>query len=170
MALECFARFKEGFCQYYATTMAAILRDVGIPARIVEGFLPGDLDTRTGIETIQFSKAHAWVEVYFPGYGWVRFDPTSPSVSQAQVAAVRAAARQRGAARLDELRPPERRAIPGASATKARAASSCRPAAAASARSSASGSCSSSSSWWSRSWPGAAVHGGPRAPTAPTAR
>ena len=82
---ECFARFKEGFCQYYATTMAAILRDVGIPARIVEGFLPGDLDTRTGIETIQFSKAHAWVEVYFPGYDWVRFDPTSPSVSRAQV-------------------------------------------------------------------------------------
>ena len=82
---ECFARFKEGFCQYYATTMAAILRDVDIPARIVEGFLPGDVDPRTGIETIQFSQAHAWVEVYFPGYGWVRFDPTSPSVSHAQV-------------------------------------------------------------------------------------
>jgi transglutaminase-like putative cysteine protease len=82
---ECFARFREGFCQYYATTMAVILRDVGIPARIVEGFLPGDLDQRTGTETIQFSKAHAWVEVYFPGYSWVRFDPTSPSVSHAQV-------------------------------------------------------------------------------------
>jgi transglutaminase-like putative cysteine protease len=82
---ECFARFKEGFCQYYATTMAAILRDVGIPARIVEGFLPGDLDQHSGIETIQFSKAHAWVEVYFPGYDWVRFDPTSPSVSRALV-------------------------------------------------------------------------------------
>ena len=59
--------------------------DVDIPARIVEGFLPGDVDPRTGIETIQFSQAHAWVEVYFPGYGWVRFDPTSPSVSHAQV-------------------------------------------------------------------------------------
>jgi transglutaminase-like putative cysteine protease len=82
---ECFARFKQGFCQYYATTMAAILRHVGIPARIVEGFLPGDLDPRTGIETIEYSKAHAWVEVYFPGYDWVRFDPTSPSVSRAQV-------------------------------------------------------------------------------------
>ena len=82
---ECFARFKQGFCQYYATTMAAILRDVDIPARIVEGFLPGDVDPRTGIETVQFSQAHAWVEVYFPGYGWVRFDPTSPSVSHAQV-------------------------------------------------------------------------------------
>ncbi len=82
---ECFARFKTGFCQYYAATMAAILRDLDIPARIVEGFLPGDLDPHSGLETIQFSKAHAWVEVYFPGYDWVRFDPTSPSVSQALV-------------------------------------------------------------------------------------
>jgi len=72
--VECFARFKQGYCQYYATTMAALLRADGIPARMVEGFLPGDRDG--GVETIRNDGAHAWVEVWFPGFGWVRFDPT----------------------------------------------------------------------------------------------
>jgi len=71
---ECFATVKRGFCQWYAMTMAVVLRDVGIPARIVEGFLPGE---RSGTdEVIRNKNAHAWVEVYFPGYGWVTFDPT----------------------------------------------------------------------------------------------
>ncbi len=74
--VECFARFKRGFCQYYAATMAVILRDLGIPTRIVQGFLPGSRDANTGVERILNSNAHAWVEVYFPGYGWVTFDPT----------------------------------------------------------------------------------------------
>ena len=46
--VECFARIKRGFCQYYATTMAVLLRELGIPTRIVEGFLPGDARPRTG--------------------------------------------------------------------------------------------------------------------------
>jgi transglutaminase-like putative cysteine protease len=79
--VECFATFKKGFCQYYAATMAVILRDLGIPARIAEGFLPGTLD-QGGNERIQNNNAHAWVEVFFPGYGWVTFDPTSPDVAQ----------------------------------------------------------------------------------------
>ena len=71
---ECFATVKRGFCQWYASTMAVVLRNVGIPARIVEGFLPGE---RSGTdEVIRNNNAHAWVEVYFPGYGWVTFDPT----------------------------------------------------------------------------------------------
>ena len=71
---ECFATVKRGFCQWYASTMAVVLRNVGIPARIVEGFLPGE---RSGSdEVIRNNNAHAWVEVYFPGYGWVTFDPT----------------------------------------------------------------------------------------------
>jgi transglutaminase-like putative cysteine protease len=74
--VECFARFKRGFCQYYAGTMAVILRDLGVPTRIAQGFLPGSRDANTGVETILNSNAHAWVEVYFPGYGWVTFDPT----------------------------------------------------------------------------------------------
>jgi preprotein translocase subunit SecD len=58
------------------------MRDMGVPTRMVEGFLPGTVDAHTGIETIPFSSAHAWVEVYFPGFGWVTFDPTGGNLSQ----------------------------------------------------------------------------------------
>jgi transglutaminase-like putative cysteine protease len=74
--VECFAITRKGYCQYYATTMAALLREVGIPARLATGFLPGERDERTGIEVVRNSESHLWVEVYFPGYGWVLFDPT----------------------------------------------------------------------------------------------
>ncbi|HWP63955.1 MAG TPA: transglutaminase domain-containing protein, partial [Candidatus Binatia bacterium] len=79
--VECFATFRQGYCQYYATTMAILLRAAGVPTRLVQGFLPGDRSP-TGIETIRNSFAHAWVEVYFPGYGWVEFDPTGGNLSQ----------------------------------------------------------------------------------------
>jgi transglutaminase-like putative cysteine protease len=75
-AAECFAWSKQGYCQHYATLMAVLLREHHIPARFVQGFLPGSLDARTGIEQISTTSAHAWVEVYFPGYGWMPFDPT----------------------------------------------------------------------------------------------
>ena len=80
--VECFATYKKGFCQYYAPTMAVILRHMGIPTRIAEGFLPGSRDLNAATEQIPFSSAHAWVEVYFPGYGWLTFDPTGGNVSQ----------------------------------------------------------------------------------------
>ncbi|HEY8637348.1 MAG TPA: transglutaminase domain-containing protein [Candidatus Limnocylindrales bacterium] len=80
--VECFATIKTGFCQYYAATMAVILRDLKVPTRIVQGFLPGSRDANTATEQVPFSNAHAWVEVYFPTYGWVTFDPTSSNVSQ----------------------------------------------------------------------------------------
>ena len=79
---ECFATFKKGYCQYYAATMAVILRDMGVPTRIAEGFLPGTRDPITGIELLQASSAHAWVEVYFEGFGWVPFNPTGGDVVQ----------------------------------------------------------------------------------------
>jgi hypothetical protein len=79
---ECFATYKRGFCQYYAATMAVLLRDLGVPTRIVEGFLPGAIDS--GTETIPLSAAHAWVEVYFPGHGWMTFDPTGGGRSQVE--------------------------------------------------------------------------------------
>lgn len=78
--VECFAKVKRGFCQWYATTMAILLRELGIPARYVEGFLPGGRSN--GVETVPYSSAHAWVEVYFPGYGWVEFDPTGGGVAR----------------------------------------------------------------------------------------
>jgi transglutaminase-like putative cysteine protease len=73
---ECFVVTKAGFCQYYATTMAVYLRTLGIPARFVEGFLPGAPDETGGGRTIRAHDAHAWVQAYFPGYGWIDFDPT----------------------------------------------------------------------------------------------
>lgn len=74
-SVECFATYRRGFCQYYATTMAIFLRERGIPARIVEGYLPGKRDAK-GVEVITGEGRHEWVEVYFPRYGWVSFDPT----------------------------------------------------------------------------------------------
>jgi hypothetical protein len=81
--VECFARFKQGYCQYYATMMAILLRERGIPTRLVAGFLPGTRDAGV-FETVPFSAAHAWVEVYFPGYGWVEFDPTGGGIAAAE--------------------------------------------------------------------------------------
>jgi transglutaminase-like putative cysteine protease len=71
---ECFLRVKRGYCMYFATAMVMLLRHEGIPARFVEGFLPGE---REGSHvTVRTHEAHAWVEVFFPGSGWVTFDPT----------------------------------------------------------------------------------------------
>ncbi|MBA3875762.1 MAG: hypothetical protein C0498_02300 [Anaerolinea sp.] len=79
--VECFAIIRAGYCQYYASTMAILLREIGIPTRLAQGFLPGQR-SGDGTEVVRNSGAHAWVEVYFPGYGWVTFDPTGGSVSQ----------------------------------------------------------------------------------------
>ncbi len=87
--VECFARSRTGYCLHYATTMAVLLRAAlpgdPIPTRLVEGYLPGD---RVGsVETVRNGSAHAWVEVYFPGYGWVPFDPTGPGLPRRTVTA-----------------------------------------------------------------------------------
>jgi transglutaminase-like putative cysteine protease len=73
--VECFALSKQGYCEYYASTMAILLRMNGIPSRLAEGFLPGARNP-DGTELILKSGSHAWVEAYFPGYGWYQFDPT----------------------------------------------------------------------------------------------
>ena len=83
-ASECFAWSRQGYCQHYATLMTVLLRASGVPARFVQGFLPGSVAERTGIEEIRNVNAHAWVEAYFPGHGWVLFDPTGGFVSQAE--------------------------------------------------------------------------------------
>ena len=80
---DCFAVSRRGYCEHYATTMVVMLRLQGIPARFVEGYLPGDRDA-SGEETIRRSGAHAWVEAWFPGVGWVDFDPTGGGVGQPQ--------------------------------------------------------------------------------------
>ena len=86
--VECFAARKTGFCEHYASTMTILLRSQGIPARLVEGFLPGALDVATGRETISTGAAHAWVEVYFPGIGWYPFDPTGNGLARPETVPV----------------------------------------------------------------------------------
>jgi transglutaminase-like putative cysteine protease len=66
---------QRGYCVYYATTMVMMLRSEGIPARYTVGYLPGD-ETSEDTYTVRGLDSHAWVEVYFPEYGWVSFDPT----------------------------------------------------------------------------------------------
>ena len=56
--------------------MVVILREMGIPARLVTGFLGGEFNNLGDYYLVRESDAHAWVEVYFPEYGWVSFDPT----------------------------------------------------------------------------------------------
>lgn len=80
--VEFFASVRRGYCMYYASTMAILLRQAGIPTRLVQGYLPGPVVN--GIETVSNAGAHAWVQVYFPGHGWVSFDPTGGGVSQDQ--------------------------------------------------------------------------------------
>ncbi len=84
---ECFVTYQRGFCQYYATTMAVFLRAEGIPARVVQGYLPGTRDLG-GKEVITNSLSHQWVEAYFPGIGWYTFDPTGGGLSQTSAASL----------------------------------------------------------------------------------
>jgi hypothetical protein len=66
---------KTGFCQQYATAMAVLARELGIPARIAVGYQAGTLQ-ENGRYLVQTKDAHAWVEVFFQGYGWLQFEPT----------------------------------------------------------------------------------------------
>jgi transglutaminase-like putative cysteine protease len=67
---------KQGHCEYFASSMAVMLRALGIPSRIVNGFRTGEFNDLTGQYVIRASNAHSWVEAYFPGTGWISFDPT----------------------------------------------------------------------------------------------
>jgi transglutaminase-like putative cysteine protease len=69
---------KQGHCEYFASAMAVMLRTIHIPSRMVTGFRTGEFNDLTGQYVVRASNAHAWVEAYFPGYGWISFDPTPP--------------------------------------------------------------------------------------------
>ena len=68
---------RKGYCDYFASAMAVMLRSVGVPARVVSGYATGDYDFKTGLYLVKDSHAHTWTEVYFPGFGWIEFEPTS---------------------------------------------------------------------------------------------
>lgn len=70
---------KRGYCDDFATSMVVLLRSLDVPARWVQGYAGGTLDPQTGLYTVRESIAHSWPEVYFPTYGWLRFEPTPAS-------------------------------------------------------------------------------------------
>jgi hypothetical protein len=72
---------RGGHCEYFASSMVIMLRTLGIPAREVNGFLPGEYNDLGGDYVVRASDAHSWVEVYFPGMDWQVFDPT-PAIAE----------------------------------------------------------------------------------------
>ncbi len=73
---------REGYCDYYASAMTVMLRAVDVPARYVRGYASGSYDLETGEYQVLDDNYHAWVEVYFPNYGWVPFEPTPPNAAE----------------------------------------------------------------------------------------
>ena len=77
-ALEYFLfETREGYCNYYASSLAVMLRSQGVPARMVAGYARGAWQEELGLYRVYSNDAHTWVEVFFPGYGWVEFEPTA---------------------------------------------------------------------------------------------
>jgi protein-glutamine gamma-glutamyltransferase len=69
-------RRRRGHCEYFASSMAILLRTVGIPSRIVTGFRGAQFNQLNATYIVRASDAHSWVEAYIPGAGWATFDPT----------------------------------------------------------------------------------------------
>ncbi|MBV9625562.1 MAG: DUF3488 domain-containing protein [Acidobacteria bacterium] len=67
---------RQGHCEYFASAMALMVRSLGIPARVVNGFAGGEFNDITAQYVVRASDAHSWVEIYIPGEGWLEFDPT----------------------------------------------------------------------------------------------
>jgi hypothetical protein len=75
---------KKGYCSYFAFAYASLLRSINIPARIAVGFFINPDEERLGFYPVRANMAHAWVEVYFPGFGWIEFDPTTQQLAEGE--------------------------------------------------------------------------------------
>jgi protein-glutamine gamma-glutamyltransferase len=73
---------RRGHCEYFSSAMAIMLRTIGIPSRVVNGFAGGEFNDITSQYVIRASDAHSWVEAYIPGEGWLAFDPTPGGSAQ----------------------------------------------------------------------------------------
>ena len=73
---------RQGHCEYFSSAMAIMLRTIGIPSRVVNGFAGGEFNDITSQYVIRASDAHSWVEAYIPGEGWLAFDPTPAGTAQ----------------------------------------------------------------------------------------
>lgn len=80
---------RSGHCEYFASSMAVMLRQIGIPSRLVNGFRTGEYNNIGGNWTVRQHHAHSWVEAYFPPYGWIEFDPTPTDPGQPKTGFVR---------------------------------------------------------------------------------
>ena len=67
---------RRGYSDYFGSAMAVMLRTIGIPSRLVAGYAPGDWVQEQEVYIVRDLHSHAWTEAYFPGYGWVEFEPT----------------------------------------------------------------------------------------------
>jgi transglutaminase-like putative cysteine protease len=89
---------RRAYCDYYATAMVAMLRSLGVPSRVAVGYAQGDVmlrpegDGRVWYQ-VQADDSHTWVEVFFPGFGWVEFEPTAnqPPIERADPPMIQAA-------------------------------------------------------------------------------
>ncbi|HUY73625.1 MAG TPA: transglutaminase domain-containing protein [Candidatus Dormibacteraeota bacterium] len=77
---------KQGYCEFFASAMGDMLRSLGIPTRLVNGFGPGQFDQASQSYVVRGEDAHTWVESYFPTYGWIPFEPTPASGGYTQIA------------------------------------------------------------------------------------
>lgn len=68
---------RQGYCEHYSASMTVMMRSLGVPARTVVGYYPGEYDEAQGGYVYRQLNAHAWTEVFFPGYGWIPFEPTA---------------------------------------------------------------------------------------------
>ena len=80
-AVDYFLFIQKGYCDYFGTVMAIMLRSVGVPARLATGYLPGSYDYGRQRYEVSERDGHAWTEVYFPPYGWIEFEPTPGKAS-----------------------------------------------------------------------------------------
>jgi protein-glutamine gamma-glutamyltransferase len=82
---------KRGHCEYFASALAIMLRHVGVPSRIVNGFRSGEYNRLADAWTVRQYDAHSWVEAYFSPYGWIEFDPTPTAPGRARPTLLNAA-------------------------------------------------------------------------------
>ncbi|PSQ04663.1 transglutaminase [Halobacteriales archaeon QS_6_71_20] len=100
VADEFLFEMDSGYCVYYATTMVVMLRTQGVPARFVTGYTSGQQVSEDEY-VVRGLDSHAWVEVYFPGHGWIRFDPTPSGARESAEQSSVEAAREGGAENVD---------------------------------------------------------------------
>jgi len=75
---------KKGYCSYYAFAFTLMLRSLGIPCRLAAGFFVDPSTEAFGYYPVRADMAHAWVEVWFPGYGWIEYDPTTDNIAEGE--------------------------------------------------------------------------------------